>query len=78
VTVTVLGTHKVKAFTGAAAHSRHDVQWQYPIATGSPTTRISTAPQKHRPCVSRCFDMMSLVLRKRGKEEARVPLCEAG
>jgi hypothetical protein len=42
----------VKAVTGAADHERHDEQWQYPIASGSPSAAISTLPQKHLPlCV---------------------------
>jgi len=39
----------VKAFTGAAAQLRHDSQWQYPIAAGSPLTVKRTAPQKQLP-----------------------------
>jgi hypothetical protein len=35
--------------TGPADQCRHDSQWQYPIAAGSPDTVNSTAPQKHLP-----------------------------
>ena len=49
VTFTAEGCHSVKAFTGPADHVRHESQWQYPIATGSPVTVNSTAPQKHLP-----------------------------
>jgi hypothetical protein len=39
----------VNAFTGAASHSRQEVQWQYPMMTGCPVTTTSTAPQKQLP-----------------------------
>jgi hypothetical protein len=52
VIVTAVGGHNVKAFTGPADHSRHDEQWQYPIAAGLPATLSSTAPQKQRPLYS--------------------------
>jgi hypothetical protein len=49
VTSTASGFHKVKALTGPADQRRHDSQWQYPIATGSPLTANWTAPQKQLP-----------------------------
>jgi uroporphyrinogen-III synthase len=38
VTFTASGFQSVKAFTGAADQDRHELQWQYPIASGSPVT----------------------------------------
>jgi hypothetical protein len=35
--------------TGAADQLRQDEQWQYPAAAASPSTLISTAPQKQLP-----------------------------
>lgn len=52
VTFKAVGGHRVKAFTGPADQCRQEVQWQYPIATGSPLTENSTAPQKHLPLCS--------------------------
>jgi hypothetical protein len=46
------GFHRLKAFTGPADQWRQDSQWQKPIATGSPLTKNSTAPQKHFPLCS--------------------------
>ena len=46
---TVSGFHSVNALTGAAAQLRHEAQWQYPWATGSPVTVTWTAPQKQLP-----------------------------
>jgi hypothetical protein len=43
------GFQSVKALTGPADHFRHESQWQYPIATGSPVIVNWTAPQKHDP-----------------------------
>jgi hypothetical protein len=39
----------VNAFTGPADQERHELQWQYPIASGFPVTSISTEPQKQDP-----------------------------
>jgi hypothetical protein len=39
----------VKALTGPPDHERHDRQWQYPMASGSPDASTRTAPQKHSP-----------------------------
>jgi len=50
----------VKAFTGAAAQLRHDSQWQYPIATGSPLTVSSIAPQKQLPLNCLVLDGLSV------------------
>jgi hypothetical protein len=49
VIFTASGFHKVKALTGPADQLRHDSQWQYPIAAGSPLTVNCTAPQKQLP-----------------------------
>jgi hypothetical protein len=49
LTVTCPGSHSENALTGAADQERHEAQWQYPIACGSPETSIFTAPQKHSP-----------------------------
>ena len=49
VTLMFSGFHKLNAVTGAADHDWHEPQWQYPIASGAPSTSISTAPQKQRP-----------------------------
>jgi hypothetical protein len=35
--------------TGPPDHERHDRQWQYPMASGSPDASARTAPQKHSP-----------------------------
>jgi len=64
--VTALGGQRVNALTGAADHSRQDVQWQYPIATGFPVTSNSIAPQKQWPFDFSSFDMDQF-LRQRGK-----------
>src|SRR6187455_2648475 len=49
VILTAPGRHNVYALTGPADQWRHDSQWQYPIATGSPVTRSEIAPQKQLP-----------------------------
>src|SRR5579859_4313476 len=49
VTRTADGFHNVKAFTGAADHERQDWQWQYPMASGFPSTSSLTTPQKQLP-----------------------------
>ncbi|HWD36542.1 MAG TPA: hypothetical protein VG840_10295, partial [Casimicrobiaceae bacterium] len=49
----------VNAFTGPADQCRHDSQWQYPIAAGSPVAVNCTAPQKQLPAC--CF--LSLIFR---------------
>jgi hypothetical protein len=49
VTVTESGFHRLNALTGPPDHDRHDRQWQYPIASGSPEAVNSTAPQKQAP-----------------------------
>jgi hypothetical protein len=49
VIFTEVGCQRLKAFTGPPDHDRHDRQWQYPMAFGSPVTWTSTAPQKHVP-----------------------------
>jgi hypothetical protein len=41
--------HRLNLLTGAADQLRHDDQWQYPAAAASPSTLISTAPQKQLP-----------------------------
>src|SRR5678816_2341910 len=48
-TLTVSVFHRLKLLTGAADQLRHDEQWQYPAAAASPSTLISTAPQKQLP-----------------------------
>src|SRR6185369_11090630 len=48
-TFTVSVFHRLNLFTGAADQLRHDEQWQYPAAAASPSTLISTAPQKQLP-----------------------------
>src|SRR5262245_60630227 len=63
VTLTARLGHSVNALTGPADHSRHELQWQYPIASGSPSTRTSTAPQKQRPTNSFAFIVFSSLLR---------------
>src|SRR3954468_16378154 len=55
VTFTASGFQSVKALTGAAAQLRHDSQWQYPIAAGSPLTVNWTAPQKQLPAYERSW-----------------------
>ena len=35
MTLTFAGFHNVNAFTGAADQDRHELQWQYPIASGA-------------------------------------------
>src|SRR4051794_4922877 len=57
VMVTAAGAQSVNALTGPADHFRHEAQWQYPIATGAPTTRSSTSPQKQLPLCSFSVDM---------------------
>jgi heat shock protein HslJ len=46
VTLTASASHSVNALTGPADQWRHDSQWQYPIADGSPVTVNRTDPQK--------------------------------
>lgn len=49
---TAFGFHRLEAVIGPPDHERHELQWQYPIASGAPSTLSSTAPQKHFPtCV---------------------------
>jgi hypothetical protein len=51
--LTVSSFQRLKAFTGPADHDLHDLQWQYPIASGAPDTSSLTAPQKQVPlCVA--------------------------
>jgi hypothetical protein len=49
VTFTASGFQSEKALTGPPDQERHERQWQYPMAWGSPVTSICTAPQKHSP-----------------------------
>jgi hypothetical protein len=49
VIFTASGFHSEKAFTGAADQLRHESQWQYPVAAGSPLTLNWTDPQKQLP-----------------------------
>jgi hypothetical protein len=37
----------VNAFTGPPNQERQDLQWQYPIPSGTPVASNLTAPQKH-------------------------------
>jgi hypothetical protein len=55
--LTISGFHSVKALTGPADHARHEEQWQYPIATGSPLALRRTAPQKQDPSCIEIADM---------------------
>lgn len=44
MTLTFAGFHNVNAFTGAADQDRHELQWQYPIASGVALSLMHAKP----------------------------------
>jgi hypothetical protein len=60
VIVSDCGSQSVKALTGPADQCRHEAQWQYPMALGSPVTSKLTSPQKQLPFIALIYQFSRL------------------